>query len=185
MNSVRLTLLTAVAACILLQVAAMGAQIPTKDYPIRVDTRDYGNYKKDVVIVLTAVGERELDQFMSQTVPTTLRETGALPEPAAGDTQLYKPVVIPAAKRVFIMNKDALPVWLRVKANNNPQTTARQDGNERFRGSVNDPYTFQNYFITQYTAIAPVVKHHVPTPYKRMITIPVDATHTKYKWIDP
>ncbi|MEN6549188.1 MAG: hypothetical protein ABFE07_24350 [Armatimonadia bacterium] len=179
MRSVRITVIAVVAASLLLQVAAMAAQVPTKDYPIRVDTRDYGTYKKDVVIVLTAVGERELDDFMSQTVPTTLRETGALPEPAAGDTQLYKPVQIPAAKRVYIMNKDALPVWLRVKANNNPQTSARQDCNERFKGSVNDPYTFQNYFITQYTAIAPVVKHH------RTVTKTIRLTHKMYNWIDP
>lgn len=183
MRSVRITVIAVVAVSLLLQVAAMAAPVPTKDYPIRVETRDYGTYKKDVVIVLAAVGERELDEFMSQTVPTTLRETGALPEPAAGDTQLYKPVQIPAAKRVYIMNKNALPVWLRVKANNNPLTTARQDANERFKGTVNDPYTFQNYFITQYTAVAPVVKHHVPVIYQRPTT--VDATHMQYKWIDP
>lgn len=170
---------------VICQAVAVGGAIPTKDYPIRVDTKDYGTHKKDVVIVLTAGGEYDLDSFMKSVVPSALRSNGALPEPAAVDTQLYKPVKIANAKRLYVLNRDALPVRLRVKANHRPNTSASQDSHERYRGSVSDPFTYQNYFITQYTAVAPVTKFRTQSTYLRSVTITVPSPHKQYRWVDP
>ena len=114
--------------------------------PVRV----LGLESLEVVHVLLADGTKpDLDKFMKKVVPASLAANGALPAPANVET-MVRDVAIPMCKRAFIYNQGALPLSLRVRANPNSATSAKDTGHERYLGRTNDGWTFWSHFITQY-----------------------------------
>jgi hypothetical protein len=119
---------------------------------------------------------------MEQTVPDALRTTTNLP-PASTDPTLKTDVTIPLRSPAYIYNKGKLPVWLRVRATQTQNDRIREDRHERFKGTLNDPWTIQSYFITQFTADCRVTKYHTTETFT--YRKPATGVREVFNWVDP
>lgn len=158
------------------------------DYPLSVNTVQIDAARRaDVVVVhyknsTGADVSAELNSFMEDVVPAALRATGSLPAPASVQTMMQY-VEIPNAKNCVIFNQDNLPIWLRVRADQNQYTKINEDRHERFDGVLMDPWTIESYFISQFTAVCRVNKYHSKKTFPYMK--PAVGKHTVFNWVDP
>ncbi len=141
-----------------------------------------GTVTSDVVMVHAAGGPYTLDNFMSKIVPASLRATGALPAPVpAPNGTLRANVVIPcASKSCHIVTPDGKhPLWLRVRATKSSKTSIKEDSHERWTAHLCDPWSYESYFITEFTAVCRVTKYH------KSKTSIVKNVRKTFHWVDP
>ncbi len=182
MKVVRLSLIAVLLVAGSLAIAA--SQV--NDYPLEIQTVQVSqSVKKDVVHVKLADGSKPaLNDFMEKIVPAALRTTGTLPAPSDEGTLLRR-VEIPLRGSAYIFNKDSLPLWLRVRASQSFTKNVREDRHERFDGNVKDPWDFESYFITKYTAICRATKVHDSKAFTYVQPKEYKGTHKTFHWVDP
>lgn len=169
----------AVALLLLSVVAAMAESSDLlRDYALEVRTVQVSALvTKDVVHVKLADGTSpDLNTFMQEIVPATLKATGDLPARADVPTMVYD-VAVPRCKVGFIYNQGALPLLLRVRADKISMSGINEKSHERFDGVVFNGWGLRSYFITQYTVVSRATKYHA--------TERVTFTHKGFHWVDP